>query len=80
MTGLGMFRANDGYVIAKMNKNRRVVLVSAKAVAGRDWKSLTRDECIETRKLLRHWFAWQQLCGSLSATSLQSNLLRVRGH
>ena len=33
---------------------RRVVLVSAKPVAGRDWKSLTRDECIETRKLLLH--------------------------
>ena len=60
--------------------SRRVVLESAKPIAGRDWKSLTRDECIETRNLLLHWFALQQLCGSLSATSLQSNLLRVQGH
>jgi hypothetical protein len=33
---------------------RRVVLVSAKPIAGRDWKSLTQDECIETCKLLLH--------------------------
>jgi hypothetical protein len=29
--------------------------------------SLTRDECIETRNLLQHWFAWQILSGSLDA-------------
>jgi hypothetical protein len=60
--------------------SRRVVLVSAKPIAGRAWKSLTRDECIETRKLLVHWLALQQLCGSLNAASLHTNLLRVRGH
>jgi hypothetical protein len=33
-----------------MNKSRRVVLVSAKPIAGRAWKSLVEDECVETSK------------------------------
>jgi hypothetical protein len=33
-----------------MNKSRRVVLVSAKPIAGRAWKSLMEDECVETSK------------------------------
>ncbi len=33
-------------------------LVRKTSLAGRVWKSLKRDEWIETRKLLQHWFAW----------------------
>jgi hypothetical protein len=64
----------------KMNKSRRVVLVSTKPVAGRIWKSLTWDVCIETHNLLEHWLAWQALCGSLGAASIHINLQQVRGH
>ena len=45
-------------------QSRRVVLVRKKPVAGRIWKSLMWDVCIETHKLLQHWFAWQILCGT----------------
>ena len=45
-------------------QSRRVVLVRKKPVAGRIWKSLKWDVCIETHKLLQHWFAWQILCGT----------------
>ena len=64
----------------RWTRSRRVVLVSAKPIAGRVWKSLRQDVCIKTCKLLLHWLALQQLCGSLSAAGLHTNLLRVRGH
>ncbi len=54
-------------------------LVRQKPVAGRVWKSLTRDEWIETRKLLWHWFASQQLCGSLGVASLHTNCATSAG-
>jgi len=50
-----------------------VVLVSAKPIAGRIWKSLTQDECIETCNLCRINVLHRKLRGSLVATNIHIN-------